>query len=161
MKNKKIYNNNNNNNNSKKKHENVVKNWLCPNFLLLLQKKRGAAAPSPPPASTPHLTKLKRISSSSSNYVVLTFLGEKKIYPLPELVEDKPEYLLPASEVCHAWRARKPPQAVLLWKISKIKQSLVEYGCRATSLTLLTGNIKGLYAATVKKSYIKYKYNWN
>ena len=29
-----------------------------------------------------------------------------------------------------------------------------EYGCRATSLTLLTGNIKGSHAATVKKSYM-------
>ena len=139
-----------------KKHENVVKNWLCLNFLLLLQKKGGLQPPGPPPPPPP-----KRISFSSSNYVVLTFLGEKKRYPLPELVEDKPEYLPPASEVCHAWRARKPPRAVLLWKNSKIKQSLVEYGCRATSLTLLTGNIKGSPAATVKKSYIKYKYNWN
>ena len=77
-------------------------------------------------ACTPPLTKLKRISSSSSNYVVLTFLGEKKIYPFPELVKDKPDHLPSASAACHAWRASKPPQAVLLWKISKIKQSLVE-----------------------------------
>ena len=59
-----------------KKHENVVKNWLCPNFLLLLQKNGGLQPPPHPPF-------LKRISSSSSKYVVLTFLGEKKIYPLP------------------------------------------------------------------------------
>ena len=57
----------------KKKHENVFKNWLFPNFLLL------PAVPLPPsPARTPPLTKLKRISSSPSDYVVLTFLGEKK-----------------------------------------------------------------------------------
>ena len=80
-----------------KKHENVVKNWLCLNFLLLLQKKGGLQPPGPPSPPLP-----KRISFSSSNYVVLTFLGEKKRYPLPELVEDKPEYLPPASEVCHA-----------------------------------------------------------
>ena len=124
----------------------------------------GCSPPrTPPPLPGPYapLRKLKRISSSSSDYVVLTFLGEEKIYPFPELVEDKPEYLLPASEVCHAWRASNPPQAVLLWKISKIKQSLVEYECRATSLTLLTGKIKDSHAATVKKSYIEYKYNWN
>ena len=52
-----------------KKHENVVKNWLCSNFLLLLQKNGGL---QPPP---------KRISFSSSNYVVLTCLGEKKDIP--------------------------------------------------------------------------------
>ena len=81
-----------------KKHENVVKNWLCLNFLLLLQKNGGLQPPAPtPPPPLP-----KRISFSSSNYVVLTFLGEKRRYPLPELVEDKPEYLPPASEVCHA-----------------------------------------------------------
>ena len=85
-----------------------------------------AAAPLALLARTPPLAKLKMISSSSSNYVVLTFLGEKKIYPFPELVEDKPHFLPPASEVCHAWRSSKPPHAVLLWKISKIKQSLVE-----------------------------------
>ena len=61
-----------------------------------------AAAPLALVARTPPLTKLKMISSSSSNYVVLTFLGEKKIYPFPELVEDKPHFLPPASEVCHA-----------------------------------------------------------
>ena len=76
----------------KKKHENVFKNWLCPNFLLLPPKNGGLQPPLPPPAHTPRLTKLKRISSSSSDYVVPTFLGEKKIYPFPELVEDKPEY---------------------------------------------------------------------
>ena len=56
--------------------------------------KMGGCSPPcpPPPAHTPRLTKLKRISSSSSDYVVPTFLGEKKIYPFPELVEDKPEY---------------------------------------------------------------------
>ena len=85
----------------KKKHENVFKNWLCPHFLLLPPKNGGLQSPSPPPAHTPPLTKLKRISSSPSDYVVLTFLGQKKIYPFPELVEDKPECLLPASEVCH------------------------------------------------------------
>ena len=79
-----------------------------------------------PLTRTPPLTKLQRISSSWNNYVVLTFKGEKKIYPFLELVEDKPHLLSPASEVCHAWRTSKPPQAVLLWKISKIKQSLVE-----------------------------------
>ena len=61
-----------------------------------------AAAPLALLARTPPLAKLKMISSSSSNYVVLTFLGEKKIYPFPELVEDKPHFLPPASEVCHA-----------------------------------------------------------
>ena len=59
----------------------------------------GGCSPLAPP---PHPPLLERISFSSSNYVVLTFLGEKKRYPLPELVEDKPEYLPPASEVCHA-----------------------------------------------------------
>ena len=73
----------------------VVKNWICSNFFLLLQKNGGLQPPRPPPL-------LERISFSSSNYVVLTFLGEKKRYPLPELVDDKPEYLPPASEVCHA-----------------------------------------------------------
>ena len=93
-----------------KKHENALKNWLCPNFLLLPPKNGGlpkiwgkeAAAPLAPLARTAPLTKLKRISSSSSNYVVLTFLGEKKIHPFPELVEDKPHFLPPPSEVCHA-----------------------------------------------------------
>ena len=61
-----------------------------------------AAAPLALLARTLPLAKLKMISSSSSNYVVLTFLGEKKIYPFPELVEDKPHFLPPASEVCHA-----------------------------------------------------------
>ena len=78
-------------------------------FSCCLQKLGGSkiwgSPPSPPIAPlarTPPLRKLKRISSSSSNYVVLTFLGEKKIYPFLELVEDKPDFLLPASEVCHA-----------------------------------------------------------
>ena len=53
-------------------------------------------------------------------------LGYEKIYPFLELVENKPHFLPPASKVCHAWRTSKPLQAVLLWKISKIKQSLVE-----------------------------------
>ena len=54
--------------------------------------KMGGCSPPRPPGPYPTLTKLRRISSSSSDYVVLTF---------PELVEDKREYLLPASEVCH------------------------------------------------------------
>ena len=54
-----------------------------------------------------------------------------------------------------------PRPVRLCWKISKIKQSLVEWGCRATSLTLLTGKIKDSHAATVKKSYKKNKYYWN
>ena len=114
-----------------------------------------------PPGPYAPLKETKKDKLFFNNYVVLTFLGEKKIYPFLELVEDKPEYLFPASEVCHVWRASNPPQAVLLWKISKIKQSLVEYRCRATSLTLLTGKIKDSHAATVKKSYIEYKYDWN
>ena len=60
-----------------KKHENVLKNWLRPNFLLLPPKLGGSkiwgSPPFAPLARTPPLTKLKRISSSSSNYVVLTF----------------------------------------------------------------------------------------
>ena len=75
-------------------------------FSCCLQKLGGSkiwgSLPFAPLARTPHLTKLKRISSSSNNYVVLTFLGEKKIYPFLELVEDKPHFLPPVSEVCHA-----------------------------------------------------------
>ena len=119
----------------KKKHENVFKNWLRPNFPLLPPKNGGSkiwggpAAPLPPPlAPGPYIPRkeIKKVSSSSSNYVVLTFQGEKKIYPFFELVENKPHFLPLPSEVCHAWCTSKPPQAVLLWKISKIKQSLVE-----------------------------------
>ena len=43
--------------------------------------KIWGSPPFAPLARTPLLTKLKRISSSSSNYVVLTFLGEKKYTP--------------------------------------------------------------------------------
>ena len=61
----------------KKKHENVFKNWLRPNFLLLPPKTGGLENLGQPPfaplARTPPLTKLKRISSSSNNYLVLTF----------------------------------------------------------------------------------------
>ena len=56
------------------------------------ESKIWGSPPFAPLARTPLLTKLKRMSSSSSDYVVPTFLGEKKIYPFPELVEDKPEY---------------------------------------------------------------------
>ena len=45
-------------------------------------KMGGLQPPSSPGPYTP-LTKLKRISSSSSDYVVLTFLGEKKNISLP------------------------------------------------------------------------------
>ena len=61
-----------------------LKTGFAPDFLLLPPKLGGgAAAPLAPPARTPPLTKLKRISSSSSDYVVLTFLGQKKYISLP------------------------------------------------------------------------------
>ena len=65
----------------------------------------GPAVPPPPhrpPGRTSPVRKLKSISSSPSNYVVLTFEGEKKIYPFFELVENKPHFLPLPSEVCHA-----------------------------------------------------------
>ena len=75
-------------------------------FSCCLQKLGGlkiwGSPPFAPLARTPPLTELKRITSSSNNNVVLTFQGEKKIYPFFELVEDKPHFLPPASEVCHA-----------------------------------------------------------
>ena len=67
----------------KKKHENVFKNWLRPNFPLLfwgqLENLRRACSPRPPGPYIPR-KEIKKVSSSSSNYVVLTFQGEKKIY---------------------------------------------------------------------------------
>ena len=78
----------------------------CPQKMGARKFGAGLQPPPPPPlaplARTSPVRKLKRISSSSSNYVVLTFQGEKKIYPFFELVENKPHFLPLPSEVCHA-----------------------------------------------------------
>ena len=86
---KKNYNNNNNkkkkkkkkkknkNKNSKKNMKASLKTGSAQIFSCCLQKLGGSkiwgSPPFAPLARTPPLTKLKRISSSSSNYVVLTF----------------------------------------------------------------------------------------
>ena len=54
-----------------------IKFSCCPPKMGGYRKFEGGGSP----ARTPPLAKLKRISSSSSNYVVLTFLGEKKYTP--------------------------------------------------------------------------------
>ena len=61
----------------KKKLIIIVKNENVPNFSCCPPKMGGSkiwgSPPFAPLARTPPLTKLKRISSSSNNYVVLTF----------------------------------------------------------------------------------------
>ena len=77
----------------------------CPPKMGARKFEAGLQPPSPPPRPPgPYIPRkeIKKVSSSSSNYVVLTFQGEKKIYPFFELVEDKPHFLPLPSEVCHA-----------------------------------------------------------
>ena len=67
------------NDNSKKNMKTSSKTGFAQIFPCCPPKMGGCSPPRPPPpARTPPLTKLKRISSSPSDYVVLTFLGEKK-----------------------------------------------------------------------------------
>ena len=65
--------------------------------------KRGAAAPlAPPPRPYASLNETKKDKLFFKRLRNSYLFGREKNNPFPELVEDKPEYLLPTSEVCHA-----------------------------------------------------------
>ena len=61
------------------------------------------------PARTPPLSETKKDKLFFKQLRSSYLFGWEKIYPFPELVKNKPDHLPSAREVCHAWRASKPP----------------------------------------------------
>ena len=84
----------------------------CPNFLLLPPKNGGLPkiwGGGGLPGSYALLSETKKDKLFFKQLRSSYLFGWEKIYPFPELVKDKPDHLPSASEVCHAWRASKPP----------------------------------------------------
>ena len=117
--------------------------------------KIWGSPPLAPLARTPPLTKLQRITITQ----FLPFRVRKKYIPfLNQSKTSHTSYLRQVKFVTPDALANHP-RLFCSERSVKLSSPLLNIGGRATSLTLLTGKIKDSHAATVKKSYIKYKYN--
>ena len=77
----------------------------CPPKMGGCRKFEGGGSP----AGTPPLSETKKDKLFFKQLRSSYLFGWEKIYPFPELVKNKPDHLPSAREVCHAWRASKPP----------------------------------------------------